>query len=679
MLCPQQDVHPVKVSVIIVNYNVKYFLKQCLASVYGSERRLNDGSELELDVWVVDNASVDGSCEMVREDFPEVHLIENKENTGFARANNQALAKVGGLKSEGGGRRSEVGKQPSNLQPPTSALRPPSDLQPPTSDLILLLNPDTVVERDTLVKCADFMAAHADCGGLCVKMVDGEGRFLRESKRGFPTPEASFYKISGLIHLFPRSRRIAAYYMGHIGEDETAEVEIMCGAFLMFRREVYEKIGGLDESYFMYGEDIDFSWRIILAGYKNYYFPATHIIHYKGESTRKGSMNYVYTFYNAMSIFVRKYYNGRDARLFNALLQCAIWARAFGAGLARILRRLAVPTLDFAAAYGGFVLLKQLWASLGQGDIHYYPPQYTLLVIPLYILILMACSWLGGGYDRPVRLGRIVRGMGAGLVLLLAFYSLLDEGQRYSRMLLLAGSLWTLLSTLLIRIVLSIAGVKGYALRARGRGRTLIVGGQAETARVRTLCLNLGLPADNLLCDNSLQPQRLQDLIRIERVEEVVFCGADIDLQRIIALMSQLHTTGVEYKIAPAEGDYIIGTGGILSRDDLYLDDLETVGTAGSRRRKRLFDIGSAALLLLAAPLLVWFQRRKGRYLADCLRVLAGRTTWVGHTGRQGIFSPANLAPDASDETHKRLMLRYMRRYRVATDATILLRHWRTL
>ena len=209
-----------KLSIVIVNYNVKYFLKQCLSAVFGSERRLADGSELELDVWVVDNDSVDGSVEMVRNDFPQVHVIENHENVGFAKANNQALAGCAG-------------------------------------QCLLLLNPDTVVETDTFVRCADFMAGHPDCGGLTVKMVDGDGNFLKESKRGFPTPEASFYKISGLIKLFPHSRRIAAYYMGHLPDDEVNEIEIMPGAFLMLRREVYEQIGGLDESYFMYGEDID--------------------------------------------------------------------------------------------------------------------------------------------------------------------------------------------------------------------------------------------------------------------------------------------------------------------------------------------------------------------------------------------------------------------------------------
>ena len=318
------------VSVVIVNYNVKYFLKQCLASVFGSERQLADGSTMELDVWVVDNDSVDGSVEMVRRDYPEVHVIANHDNAGFAKANNQALRDI-------------------------AAGRPATD----GGQLLLLLNPDTVVEPDTLVRCADFMAAHGDCGGLTVKMVDGKGRYLKESKRGFPTPETSFYKISGLIHLFPHNRRIAAYYMGHLSDDEVNEIEIMPGAFLMLRREVYDRIGGLDESYFMYGEDIDYSWRIRLAGWKNYYMPTTHIIHYKGESTRKGSMNYVYTFYNAMSIFVQRYFSGRGAKTFNLLLHCAIWLRAVLAWLSRAAQRVAVMAARAVMQIGTVVISGQ--------------------------------------------------------------------------------------------------------------------------------------------------------------------------------------------------------------------------------------------------------------------------------------------------------------------------------
>ena len=213
-----------KLSVIIVNYNVEYFLEQCLSSV----RRAMQGIEGE--VFVVDNNSVDGSLKMLAQKFPEVKVIANKENLGFSRANNQAI-------------------------------------RVSTGEYVLLLNPDTVVEDDTFSKCIAFMDAHPDAGGLGVKMVDGKGNFLPESKRGLPTPAAAFYKMFGLAKLFPHSKRFARYYMGHLPNDETNECEILAGAFMLMRREALDKVGLLDETFFMYGEDIDLSYRITQGGY----------------------------------------------------------------------------------------------------------------------------------------------------------------------------------------------------------------------------------------------------------------------------------------------------------------------------------------------------------------------------------------------------------------------------
>lgn len=632
-----------KLSVVIVNYNVKYFLQQCLASVYGSDTLLDNNEHLELEIFVVDNDSVDSSTEMVQNEYPATHLIINQENIGFARANNIALKQC-------------------------------------TGDLILLLNPDTVVGKDTFVKCANFFNTHATCGGLTVKMVDGKGHFLKESKRGFPTPEASFYKISGLVKLFPHHRRIASYYAGHLGEDETNEIEIMCGAFLMLRREVYEQIGGLDESYFMYGEDIDYSWRIKLAGWHNWYLPSARIIHYKGESTRKGSMNYVYTFYNAMSIFVQRYFTGSNARLFRILLHTAIWFRASLSWIKRIAKCLIVPLADFAIAYGGWMLIKYIWEpTKGMGH-NYYPPEYSIIIVPIYILILLCSSWLHGGYDKPVRINRIVRGVGMGMVLLLAFYSLLDESQRYSRLLLLLGSLWTMLGMLTIRFSLNALHIKGYSLRTRARGCTLIAGSEGETARIGNLLTSLDRkPASLITLSTPFTTSRLQDMIRIEHANEVIFCGKDIPLADIISMMAELRTTGVEYKIAPSGGDYIVGSESIVASDELLLDNLDTISSNPSHRTKRILDITTSLFAILLSPILFWFQKRKNDYLKDCWHVLIGRKTWVGYTGHPGIFSPFQLYPSATEKQQERLVLRYMRHYKSTTDWNILLHNWNNL
>lgn len=685
-------------SVVIVNYNVKYFLEQCLASVFESYS-LREGAPLptnhaqrdDLEVWVVDNNSVDGSVAMVRQKFPQVHLIANADNPGFAKANNQALKQA-------------------------------------TGKYLLLLNPDTLVERDTFRKCVDFMDQHPDAGGLGVKMINGEGRFLKESKRGFPTPETSFYKISGLIKLFPHNKKIAAYYMGHLSDDETNEIDILPGAFLLVSREAFNKVGTLDESYFMYGEDIDFSWRIRLAGFKNYYLPSARIIHYKGESTKKGTMNYVYTFYNAMVIFARRYFSGNNARLYILLINLAIWARASFAFVKRILNNIAVPLADFIVAFGGFLAIKQLWATYWADNINYYPSFYTWAVIPIYILILMLSTWLYGGYEKPMHLGRIAKGMGMGAFLLLVFYSLLDETQRYSRTVLVLGSLWTLASTLGLRGLFSALNVKGYGLHALKRRSVLLVGSLNETRRVQQLMVGLGIETafvgqvapsasqmSNTTLPNATDPnnyrpespltsnesdtfvgslEQLSELIAYYHIDEVIFCSRDLQPQEIISQMSSLKTTGVDYKIVPSESDFIIGSNAISSSEDLYTIDLNTIATPLNQRNKRLFDIITSLLLITLSPLLFWFQRRKQHYFTHCFAVLVGKRSWVGYSEsdnkrlahnptleplphiRRGIFTPKDMMPGNTLLDGARLNLRYARTYKVVTDLYIL---WKNL
>ena len=644
-----------KLSIVIVNYNVKYFLEQCLESVFGSSLAFEEGhvdvanasNHIELEVFVVDNASVDGSVEMVRDRYPQVQLIANNDNVGFAKANNQALRRC-------------------------------------TGDLILLLNPDTVVEHDTLSKCVGFFASHPDCGGLGVKMINGEGTYLKESKRGFPTPEAAFYKISGLIRLFPHNRRIAAYYMGHLDDEETNPIDILPGAFLMVSRAALDKVGLLDESYFMYGEDIDFSWRIKLAGFENYYYPTARIIHYKGESTKHGSMNYVYTFYNAMSIFVQHYFSGSRARWFNLLLRLAIWVRASMAWLKRVLQAVALPLLDLGVAFGGFVAIKHIWATHWAANAAYYPPEYTWVVIPIYILVLMLCSWLYGGYEKPIKLGRIIKGMAIGCGLLLVFYSLLDESQRYSRVLLLIGCVWTLLSSLGIRGLLSLLHIPGYDLRPQHARSCIIVGGDEEVRRVGQLYQTLGSTAIEPLTDTHPDVGRLNDAIRYYNADEVVFCSKDIPIQEIINMMTCLGNMPgrhrqVEYKIAPNDSSFIIGSNSIHRTEDLYTEELRTIADPLNRRNKRLFDIGTAMLLIILFPILLPFQRHKRSYFAHCWQVLIGKKSWVGvcHANtRNGIFAPEDALPrrnaPLNSELKQRLHLRYLRNYKLTTDLQIL-------
>ncbi|MBR5336181.1 MAG: glycosyltransferase family 2 protein [Bacteroidaceae bacterium] len=272
-----------KLSIVIVSYNVKYFIEQCLRSVQRAIRRI------EAEVFVVDNASSDGSCEYLTPLFPDVTFIWNKDNRGFARANNQAIRMS-------------------------------------TGEYVLLLNPDTIVAEETLEQFVEFMDSNSQAGGAGAYMLRTDGKFALESRRGLPTPFVAFSKMSGLAGLFPKSRLWGRYYMRYLDEQQINEIEIISGAFMFLRREALQKSGLLDEAFFMYGEDIDLSYRIMKAGYKNFFLPS-RILHYKGESTVKSSYRYVYTFYQAMQLFFNKHY-AHYSLLVSLPISIAIWVRA---------------------------------------------------------------------------------------------------------------------------------------------------------------------------------------------------------------------------------------------------------------------------------------------------------------------------------------------------------------
>ncbi len=270
-----------QLSVIIVNYNVKHFLGQCLSSVRKACRNL------EAEVLVIDNHSADGSAEYLPGRFPEISFIWKTGNAGFARANNEGWRQARG-------------------------------------EYVLFLNPDTLLAEDSLEQCLNFMRQRPDAGALGVKMIDGTGAFLPESKRGLPGPWAAFCKMTGLTRLFPRSRWLARYYLGHLDAAHSHPVDVLSGACMLVKREVLEQTGGFDEDYFMYAEDIDLSYRILQAGWRNYYFAGTRILHFKGESTVRESRAHIRHFYGTMIRFVQKHHRGLSAQIYILLLRILI-------------------------------------------------------------------------------------------------------------------------------------------------------------------------------------------------------------------------------------------------------------------------------------------------------------------------------------------------------------------
>jgi O-antigen biosynthesis protein len=284
-----------ELSVIIVSFNVRDFLRQCLSSV------VTASGKLACEIIVVDNNSTDGSVEMIKNEFPGVILIANSVNSGFSAANNQAI------------RRSE-------------------------GSFVLLLNPDTIVEKDTFSKCIDFMNDHSDAGALGARMINGDGMFLPESKRAFPTPLTAFFKTFGFSWLFPNSEFINRYYLPQIDSNDTSLTEVIPGAFMLIRREALNISGLLDEVFFMYGEDIDLSYRLMQTGYKNYYFPEIQIIHFKGKSTSRNGYKDIINFYRAMQLYVKKRAKEGKYRALMILVIPAIYLRESLAMVNRFLR-----------------------------------------------------------------------------------------------------------------------------------------------------------------------------------------------------------------------------------------------------------------------------------------------------------------------------------------------------
>lgn len=643
-----------KLSIIIVNYNVRYFLEQCLQSV----RKAVQGIDAE--VLVVDNTSSDGSVEMVRELFPEVHLIANTENVGFSKANNQAIRKSKG-------------------------------------EYILLLNPDTVVEEDTFRKVCGFMDTHADAGGLGVYMIDGKGNFLPESKRGLPTPAVAFYKIFGLSALFPHSKTFGKYHLGFLNKDETHEVEVLSGAFMLMRKATLDKVGLLDEDYFMYGEDIDLSYRILKGGYKNYYYPGTRIIHYKGESTKKSSVNYVFVFYRAMVIFAKKHFAPGGAAMFAFLINMAIWLRAGMSIIKRFAEKLWLPLADGLLMYAGMIAIKNYW-SINQ-QVALYPPFFMNVVVPVYILVWIISAWLNGGYDRPVRVSRMIRGLLSGTVVILVGYALLPESLRFSRALILFGTAWASLSVAMTRLALHFSGFRQFRFAESIKKRLLIAGDAEETQRILSLIMLSGSNTnfvgyaaeekqangrEHPLASHYLgKPAGLADMISMYEVNEVIFCGKNHPSADIINYMLRIGRPGVEIKIAPPESLFIIGSNSIHEKGDLYFVDVPSINNPVNRRNKRLFDIAMSIVLLMLSPVLFLFTEQKGGFFANIFRVFSGQISWVGRDPqhdkvlgmKEGVLSPSIIASSSNIDTatRDRINLLYAKDFKVWNDLKIVM------
>ncbi|OZC03245.1 glycosyltransferase [Rubricoccus marinus] len=686
---PATEVAPVDVSVVIVTYNVREFLEQALESV----QRASGG--LSVETWVVDNDSADGSVEMVRSRFPDVHVIANEENVGFATANNQALRRARGRYA-------------------------------------LVLNPDTLLQEDTLRELVGFMDAHPDTGAAGCRILNPDGTFAPESRRAFPTPAVAFFRLTGLSRLFPNSPTFGRYNLTYLPQDEVCEVDALSGSCMMVRRDAIldregaapeasgdgapadaaaHAAGLFDEAFFMYGEDLDWCYRIQQAGWKIRYTPATQIVHYKGESTKKGDLRYVRLFYGAMLRFVEKHLTGggqsalgRAGSWLLALgLRLGILGRAAVAALSRLGSALAPPAADAGLGWIALAIAALLW-SLPRGFA--FDADFYAVVLPLYALALVLGVGGAGGYGRRKRRIRpVLIGAGVGF-LAVATVSFLVPLVAFSRATVLTGFALGMVF-LIAKRLLSRRGVTGPR-------RALVVGSSAEADRLRRLAQGrlhldiVGYVGDRDDASGARGPEpgesvphagparQLRDLVRLYDASEVVFAADALTNTAILSGMRALGDLPVELKILAQHRDRIIGKASVEDLSAPLVSAERAVAPLRSPLARRAFEVPVALVGIAVHPLLKplarrapasSLRRRLAHFTARMPSVLSGRRALVGYDpagthppeawglrpGVVSILDTLDTPPTTIVEAH-RAYWGYARNQSLALDLDVLLK-----
>ncbi|HTN46924.1 MAG TPA: glycosyltransferase [Flavipsychrobacter sp.] len=633
-----------KVSVIIVNYNVQYFLEVCLHSTLRALQQTTG------EIIVVDNCSTDGSIPMLKERFPDVILIENKDNKGFGKANNQGVAIAKG-------------------------------------EYILFLNPDTVLPEDFFAKAIGYMDEHPQAGCLGPKLLDGKGQLAPESKRSFPTLSVAIYKTTGINKLFSKSAYFNKYYAVHIGENETASVEVLMGCCMLLRKAVLEKILiAFDEDFFMYGEDIDLSYRIQKAGFQNIYFPETSIIHYKGESTKKSTLSYVRIFNEALSLFVKKNYPASKAKVFTLFINIGIVLRAVITLIRNFLSIIKMPLLDMLLLLGIFWGVKEFYLF----DIKGYTEiksMALLVTVPVYLLLWLGSMYLNGVYELSYNPLRVIRGMAVGTILAMAYYGLLQTEYRYSRVTILSTAFIGTILMLLMHRVLHHLKILKYIPYDKISRKTVIVANEREYADTADLMkiTNYPLQLFGRVSINQDESEALSDFGEIKGtlyqagVQEVIFCADDISYSQIFRLMQQCGKE-YEYKIHISGSKGFVGSNSRHTSGDVYITAPKYhLSHSYHVRNKRIFDVCLALFILLFFPV-AFFFRHPAHLLFNAFEVLLGRRTWVSY-GKQvhqeklpmikkGVLPTFNLLNDIypSEAVVEKLDVEYATHYNVFVD-----------
>jgi GT2 family glycosyltransferase len=644
----------VDLSVIIVNYNVKYFLEQCLFSVQAASRGF------EVETIVIDNRSTDNSLSYLQPKFPSIRFISNAENRGFAQACNQGLKLASGK-------------------------------------YILFLNPDTILPEDCFLKSIEYFENNPGAGALGIKMIDGSGSFLRESKRSFPSPLTSFYKLTGIASLFPRSKVFAQYHLGNLDENQNHVVDVLAGAFMLIRKDVLDQTGSFDETFFMYGEDVDLSYRIQKAGFTNHYFSGSSIIHFKGESTKRGSMNYVRMFYNAMSIFVRKHYGGKKAGIFNLFIHLAIWARAALSAVGNFIRRMGLPLIDALLILVSFWVMKNVWNQYVRTDT-LYETKVLWIAFPVFSFVYLIAAYYAGLYDKWYKTSELIRSTLIATIVLLAGYSLLPEGLRFSRGIILFGAILAFLLIAILRRLL----IKTAVLTAKDseiHANTLIIGNIEEYENCMSL-IKIAATEQNIVGRLSTDPgdnsgigrwPEVKEITGSLSLQEIIFCQGSLSFKDIVDFLPRVERKA-RLMIHAAGSESIVGSkSGKTSGDFVSTESRFQLSSPYLRRLKRLLDVSFALLALLSFPIQLIAVKKPLNFFANCVRVIFGYRTWVGYfksssslpTLRTGILSsngiPMSTMRSLPEESLQMIDYWYARDYELSTDIKLIWAGYRNL
>ncbi|MCI0449762.1 MAG: glycosyltransferase [Chlorobi bacterium] len=552
----------IDISVIIVNYNVKELLHQCVSSVLSSSKNLN------CEVIIIDNNSFDGSVEFIKSRFSlnsKVKIICSPVNLGFANGNNLAAKEAKG-------------------------------------EYLLILNPDTVLQEDTLEKTLSFYKSSPQAGAVTCKLVLPSGKLDLACRRSFPTPNVALYRLLGLSKLFPKSRLFGRYNLTFLDENQTYEVDAIAGAFMLIKKDIYEQVGGFDEEYFMYGEDLDLCYRLKKAGYKIYYHPGTSIIHYKGESTKKSSISYVNNFYGAMQIFVRKNLKTRF-RLFDFLIKVSIFYRAVMSYFKRIFSSYYPVSLDII-----FIVLGMLFAIKQRFET--FPIAAYELVIIIYSIIWVVALSISGSYSKANQFSllRPLNGILIGFFVNSAFTYFFNEFA-FSRVVVLRTTLNAYIFLVVWRLIAKTI------LFSKRKGifsttKTLIIGRNEDSERfinkmkkrVDTEYDIMGyISVDGNLSEGYIgNLNNLSDIIAANNVKNIIFAKGAFTNQLMLNLMWSLQNYNLNFKILSDDSDIVLGKSALDKIDDIYLMQIEyNINKKINIFVKRLFDLSLGLLSLV--------------------------------------------------------------------------------